>query len=1690
MAIEMNEERIHAIHREYSERVWENRAALTPAQKWLLYLHDGREEPDPQEVQALIQALRDGVKPADYVRDSLPWYQRLIPQACMPALLDAASRLMELPCQMGYERRGFRSGSAVAYQERLREILWEFWQDGATAFPLMMLLEGRCDRELLLQFSRSLSFRVAFALDQRDAQAEALVREILQGDGSRDLIRPVLRGVLMSRREDLYQLVGQLLVAARLQEGLRQTICEMADEGQLAALLHIVDVIAENDLIRFSGVKRAVGCWLGLVTEETRDLERVSGKSLQLVARCLRDAAFVTECLHGEDAMAIYIALWALGVRDLNAAVQVVLRLAKDGSRHQRLTAGLFLRNLQMTELHERVAVRVSLENPEELDTQAVYLPLMSYHMREHLRNRVKHPAALETDPAMARRFCEHLLALRKAIGKGVSVSPCVFPWYTAELTRADLAVCALAAARVAGDDMLDACTSLIPECDTYFRAVALRACYGEPRTDGQRTLVLRSLCDKNADTRREALKIVEGWTLTGADYAIITDLMRFKYGDVRPAMAKLLMRQEDDALFATVQTLLADRNEERRMAGLSIVRLLTEAEERSTLAQRCAELAGALAEDSDKAQMVLSGIGRQTAALYGPEDLVLPELPVTPALLDAVRCFARYFPDGTLAAEMGVDAEKPEPSALAETDADIAALAALYRENLLTPVPERNGELLNSLNLATLTQGELPLCALWEGWFRDYLHNDPVRMLRMMVRLSDHVRAFVRPGEPIRRVVERALGTGWSESTEKMQVFRGTPDADSRWVSYGAFTLNTILERLAKPLLPARDLMQINLALVCWIALHVEEERLCAVTEGRFRDIGYLMACPQISTLTTGASASTGETLRLETAARWIITVKGRASNSKLLADESLSRYADPNYHRRGHLPPSVLLRAVCEGHVSVRSLYGWLTEVTHPEDTRMLLGLSDFWRSRGRENANRRHRWRGLSEQKRLAEAFLGHAYEESAEDQALLQWVDELAQPLLEVILDAEAHRGDAVTVYTPLVRSVSRLEGAETFTMLLTALGGDKIVRDEGLRVTQRVECLSYLLSTCVPLATDTPEGLRALIRARNLPQARMIEAALFCPEWLTLLEAALDLPGLTCAAWYFIAHMKDDSDPVRQAIIARYTPLTAEELSAGAFDIAWFRRAYAEVGETAFDQLYAAAKYISTGSRHARARRYADAALGRVTLEALAEHIGEKRNQDSLMAYPLVPLRDDADLRARYLFIQDFLRGSRKFGAQRIASEKAAADVAMTNLAANAGYADAMRLKLRMEASLIDDLRPLMERTAVGDVDVALVIDEEGKADIRIEKAGKPLKSLPAKMKKAPHILRLTDAKKQLLAQHNRARAMLETAMEDETVFTAGELSPLMASEVLAPLLRAVVFLRGDVSGLFDGHQLTRADGSMLPLEAGDELVIAHPYHLWQRRQWLAWQERLFKLQMVQPFRQVFRELYVLTADEKQADVSYRYAGHQIQPGKAAACLKTRRWVADPENGLQRVDYRRNIVSVMLAQGDWFTPADIEAPTLEAVLFFDRLTNRRLPLGDVPPVLFSEIMRDMDLAVSVAHMGGVDPEASHSTMQMRAALLNLTLPRFRLGNVEIRERHAVITGQLATYTVHLGSGVVHQVGGTMLNILPVHSAHRGRIFLPFADNDPQTAEVLSKVLLLAEDGKIKDPTILEQIGKNG
>ena len=78
-----------------------------------------------------------------------------------------------------------------------------------------------------------------------------------------------------------------------------------------------------------------------------------------------------------------------------------------------------------------------------------------------------------------------------------------------------------------------------------------------------------------------------------------------------------------------------------------------------------------------------------------------------------------------------------------------------------------------------------------------------------------------------------------------------------------------------------------------------------------------------------------------------------------------------------------------------------------------------------------------------------------------------------------------------------------------------------------------------------------------------------------------------------------------------------------------------------------------------------------------------------------------------------------------------------------------------------------------------------------------------------------------------------------------------------------------------------------------------------------------------------------------------------FAGNQIQPQKTVATLKNRRWIADYEDGLQKIYYKDNIIATIYALADWFSPSDIEAPTLEYVQFYDRKTFEEKKISEIP-----------------------------------------------------------------------------------------------------------------------------------------
>jgi hypothetical protein len=456
----------------------------------------------------------------------------------------------------------------------------------------------------------------------------------------------------------------------------------------------------------------------------------------------------------------------------------------------------------------------------------------------------------------------------------------------------------------------------------------------------------------------------------------------------------------------------------------------------------------------------------------------------------------------------------------------------------------------------------------------------------------------------------------------------------------------------------------------------------------------------------------------------------------------------------------------------------------------------------------------------------------------------------------------------------------------------------------------------------------------------------------------------------------------------------------------------------------------------------------------------------------IAAFGMLPLAPGETVLDRYLALRESAKKGVRLGPNRRHSHAAAIDVALDHLAQLTGAADASRLEWDCEARIAEATPTAAE---IGEYRIVLTFDG-AEPVLAVSRSGKPLKSVPAAVRADPAYRELRDHQGVLRDQARRMRtALIERLVATAATLAPDELARLRSLPAGAAMLPVLIWRDGaGTVGLLD------------EVDASGPVTAVHPADLLAAGTLAGWQERIVRDRLRQPVKQVFRELYVLTPAEREAvDVSQRFAGQNVGGRVAAQLLSARGWTVHHEYA----DHQATRPA-----GDGLTAAlDCEFHGyfgLGDVLIGElRLLrgDRPVPLAEVPPVVFSEVMRDLDLVVSVA---GTEPErwASPAQARSRAEVLSALITDLGLTRVTLDGTAAVVRGSRATYRVHLTSGSIHVEPAGYLCVVPAGfgaTTHR-RLFLPFADDDRMTSVILSKVLLLSEDEKITDTSILQQL----
>lgn len=1665
------------------------------------------------------QALKEGV-PSEFFKKYDKDLKKVIKAELLPHFYYEIDRVKEYQYEDSYYRRNFRSSDYCQYIHLINTILDQFIRFSALGADMYDYLSENVSEEVTAyknQYGSSrFNFVIAALIDSGDRKICKTIEDTVLGSGGNVSI-DLIRSIFVCKDVKMYELMEKLLLAARLQEGLRQAVCENMDYGTMDAFNYIYKVILDNDLMRFSSVQRAVEMFTGLVSGEEKGGDRINKKQSALIYQYLTDPSALEKAFSSNDHMEIYLGLWAIGTASIEDACKKALELVYEGNREQKLTAAFFLKSFSN---NAQDSLKILSKFSDETDLVAIIMSSFMVNIGYAISLNLKEPDAAYREFTFRRVYANPELyfnnetqareaydVLKKIMEnlpkKKIEYEGIVFPWYKVTLSKTDcvsrMAYCASAAKdqtltlEVARD---------ITSVETYARDKALALLLNEPVCREEYEILTKAVGDAEEYTRDRAFRMlkhelerdtsdldpeiasVKG-QLPVICYSILEDLLRLKRADARQNTITLLMSMTDDDKVELIGRLLSDKSEEKRTAALDMIMQMKK--DHAPVFAKASEKLAVLTSPTTKEQVLIdeiisssedssSGI-EEGFGIFDPNASYEPVFDMK-LIEEGNKVWDRVFPNKK------IGGKKPDKKNKIDDFKVFKELDDLIEKNKDLEYEVWNGtrllgnEIYESYSKETDTYS-IPFPELWDEFYDKSVKSED-QLLRLDwilirdYRKLDDINGFL---DYCNKYVEEFFGSDYKETNlKKLKHY----DSFSIVINYliGKHAISELKadigRAIAYHMIKSDDPMIFSFTkadLIGNARTNLEREELTRTP-----------ICDDVFSFFVSGIPSDSKSFPI----KYALVDK---FDGDYFRDNELWRYSTRNSRTGKMNTPDIgsYISACANGLISKDFLYKRFFDGFEKETLELLSTLIIFIRERDDAKSTR---LRTYSYRTNYAiRAFLGKTFENkpidpktlTESDMKLLELAEECYETFIPFIVGKELKRGDSPTDYSAYIHSVNRLYGLEFFVGILKAFGKSTFNRSRyGYSNNDSKEAvLSHLLAVCVPDSRDgdvkeQAQKLKEMIKGTDIRDQRLIEAALFSPEWLDIIGEFLGFDGFRSGCYYFMAHMNEDFDEKRKAAIAKYSPISADEFNAGAFDSNWFKEVYSVLGEKRFDEIYDAAKYISDGAKHARARKYADAATGKLDAGKTREEIEKKRNKDLLMAYAIIQ-GSDADIRDRYCYIRQFIKESRKFGAQRRASEKLAGETAIKNMATAQGYQDETRFILKMENEIATGLASFWAPHAVGDVEMCLYVDE-GKVSTKVVKGGKELKSVPAAIKKDDYVLELQEAKQTFTEQYRRTRIMFEEAMESRTVFTVEEIDALKDNPVLTDMIDSLVFECGGDFGLWKD----------LKKKKGSDVYIVHPYTLFKAGVWKDMQKLIFDNEIVQPFKQVFRELYVKTDEEKNCLDSRRYAGNQIQTKKTVGVLKSRRWIADVEDGLQKVYYKENIIATIYALADWFSPSDIEEPTLEWVAFYDRKTGERIKIADVPDILFSEVMRDVDLAVSVAHAGGVDPEMSHSTVEMRRAIAEFTCKSFKLKNVSFTATHALIKGERASYNVHLGSGVIHLDGGLMINVLPVHSQRRGRIFLPFVDDDPKTAEIISKILLFADDSKIKDPFILDQI----
>jgi len=438
---------------------------------------------------------------------------------------------------------------------------------------------------------------------------------------------------------------------------------------------------------------------------------------------------------------------------------------------------------------------------------------------------------------------------------------------------------------------------------------------------------------------------------------------------------------------------------------------------------------------------------------------------------------------------------------------------------------------------------------------------------------------------------------------------------------------------------------------------------------------------------------------------------------------------------------------------------------------------------------------------------------------------------------------------------------------------------------------------------------------------------------------------------------------------------------------------------------------------------------------------------------------------------------------------------------------------------------------------IGEARAVVRLGEDGKVGVAwFDANNKLVKSAPSHVKKAfPKEVRAVAALAKELEQ-----AYLAQRIRLESSFLLPGDMPLAHWRkyfIDHPLLgflgrRLIWAFRNDQgwegSGIWSGQGTIDSHGSTLDISAAQTVRLWHPL-VSSAEEVQRWRKRIFAGKIRQPLRQAFREFYQVTDDERETRTySNRFAKVLMRQHQFSSLCRARGWdyrlMSTNFDGANtptkkfdpwkiRVEFYVDMPSDRDASLDDSALNEQTGAGINLFIGSDQVRfyrdGREIAVDEVPAILYSEAMRDVDLFTSVAAIGGdetwtdqgdrgvgifsedFDVPALLGIVSLRRETLALVLPHTSIHDrCKIHKTWLQVQGQLGAYRIEFAWGGAMLLADSGFRRLNIPRKILDAVALDFAkipiDLDYRTETILRKAYVLADDWKIESPDLIQQL----